>query len=115
MTHLEQVFRAEYGRVIATLIRRFGDSDLAEDAVGDAVVAAVRLRPDNGVPPNPGGWLTTTATRRAIDRIRRESDREGKELSGDPPAGSPSPTPGRASWTAGTTGTTARCRTTGCG
>lgn len=81
MTELEQVFRTEYGRVIATLIRRFGDIDLAEDAVGEAVVAAVRLWPDSGVPPNPGGWLTTTATRRAIDRIRREALREGKEVS----------------------------------
>ncbi|MGV1007698.1 MAG: RNA polymerase sigma factor [Dermatophilaceae bacterium] len=89
---LEAVFRAEHGRVVATLVRRFGDLGLAEDAAGDAVVAAVEDWRAHGIPPNPGGWLTTTATRRAIDRIRRESARPAREASSqlltedDPPA-----------------------------
>lgn len=57
---------------------RFGDLDLAEDAASDAYVAAVERWPRDGVPPSPGAWLTTTATRKAIDRLRRESLRDGK-------------------------------------
>lgn len=76
---LERVFRDEYARVISTLVRRFGDLDLAEEAAGEALLSAVRLWPEQGLPPNPGGWLTTTATRRAIDRIRRESTRDHRE------------------------------------
>ncbi|MCW2790907.1 MAG: polymerase, sigma subunit, family [Nocardioides sp.] len=75
---IERIYRAEYGRVVASLVRRFGDIDLAEDAAGEALLAAVERWPVDGVPPNPGGWLTTTATRRAIDRIRRESHRDAK-------------------------------------
>ena len=75
----ERIFRTEYARVVASLIRRFGDFDIAEDAVGEAIVMAIRRWPAEGIPPNPGGWLTTTATRRAIDRIRRESTREQRQ------------------------------------
>lgn len=64
--------------MVAGLARRFGDLDLAEDAAAEAFVAAVERWPRDGVPPNPGAWLTTTATRKAIDRLRRESHREGK-------------------------------------
>jgi RNA polymerase sigma-70 factor (ECF subfamily) len=64
--------------VVAGLVRRFGDLSLAEDAASDAYVAAVERWPLDGVPPNPGAWLTTTATRKAIDRLRRESHRDGK-------------------------------------
>ena len=75
---IEQVFRAEHGRLVASLIRRFGDIDLAEESLGDALVAALQTWPDQGMPPNPGGWLTTTAANRAIDRIRRESTRDAR-------------------------------------
>lgn len=75
---LERVFRDEYGRVVASLVRRFGDIDLAEEAASEAVLAAVERWPVDGIPPNPGGWLTTTAGNRAIDRIRRESQRDAK-------------------------------------
>lgn len=75
---VERVFREEYGRLIASLVRRFGDIDVAEDAAGEALVTALEKWPVFGVPPNPGGWLTTTATNRAIDRIRRESKRDAK-------------------------------------
>ncbi len=74
----ERVFREEYGRLIASLVRRFGDIDLAEEAAGEAFVAALQKWPDAGVPPNPGGWLTTTAANRAIDRIRRDKQRDAK-------------------------------------
>ena len=77
---VERVFRAEYGRLIASLVRRFGDIDLAEDAAGEALVAALEKWPTSGVPPNPGGWLTVTAGNRAIDRIRREKQRDAKQL-----------------------------------
>src|SRR4051794_18039767 len=75
---VERVFREEYGRLIASLVRRFGDIDLAEEAAGEALVAALERWPESGVPPNPGGWLTTTAGNRAIDRIRREKQRDAK-------------------------------------
>lgn len=75
---VERIFREEYGRLIASLVRRFGDIDIAEEAAGEALVAALEKWPDTGVPPNPGGWLTTTAGNRAIDRLRREKLREGK-------------------------------------
>jgi RNA polymerase sigma-70 factor (ECF subfamily) len=75
---VERIFREEYGRVVASLIRRFGDIDLAEDAAAEALLVAVERWPVDGVPPNPGGWLTTTAARRGIDKIRRESHRDAK-------------------------------------
>ena len=75
---VERVFREEYGRLIASLVRRFGDIDLAEEAAGEALVTALEKWPASGVPPNPGGWLTTTAGNRAIDRIRREKLRDAK-------------------------------------
>lgn len=70
--------REEWARVVAGLARRFGDLDLAEDAAAEAFAAAVELWPRDGVPANPGGWLTTTAARKAIDRRRRESHRDAK-------------------------------------
>ena len=75
---LERIFREEHGRVVASLIRRFGDIDIAEDAAAEALVAAVERWPADGVPPNPARWSTTTAARKAIDRIRRESHRDAK-------------------------------------
>src|SRR5436190_6938328 len=75
---VERVFREEYGRLIASLVRRFGDIDIAEEAAGEALVTALEKWPESGVPPNPGGWLTTTAGHRAIDRIRREKQRDAK-------------------------------------
>ncbi|WP_408897329.1 RNA polymerase sigma factor [Nocardioides sp. R1-1] len=75
---VERIFRDEYGRLIASLVRRFGDIDLAEDAAGEALVTALEKWPRDGVPPNPGAWLTTTAGNRAIDRLRREKLRDGK-------------------------------------
>jgi RNA polymerase sigma-70 factor, ECF subfamily len=73
-----RVFREESGRSVAALIRILGDIDLAEDAVQDAFAIALRRWPDEGLPPNPGGWITTTARNQAIDRLRRES--RGREL-----------------------------------
>ncbi len=66
-----RTFREEHGRVLATLIRVLGDFDLAEEAVADAYVVALERWPREGVPGNPGAWITTTARNRAIDRIRR--------------------------------------------
>ncbi|SEU44104.1 RNA polymerase sigma factor [Nonomuraea wenchangensis] len=68
----------EWARVIASLTRRFGDLDIAEEAAAEAFAAAVERWPADGVPPNPGAWLTTTANRKAIDRIRRENKRDDK-------------------------------------
>ncbi len=75
-----RIFREESGRSVATLIRIFGDIDLAEDAVQEAFALALRKWPVEGLPPNPGGWITTTARRRAIDHLRREA--RGRELVG---------------------------------
>jgi RNA polymerase sigma-70 factor, ECF subfamily len=72
---LDAVFRREAGRCTATLIRVLGDIDLAEDAVAEAFTVAAERWPLTGVPPNPGGWITTTARNRAIDRLRREARR----------------------------------------
>jgi RNA polymerase sigma-70 factor (ECF subfamily) len=72
------IFREESGRTVAALIRVFGDIDVAEDAVQEAFAVALRKWPADGLPPNPGGWITTTARNRAIDRLRRES--RGREL-----------------------------------
>jgi RNA polymerase sigma-70 factor (ECF subfamily) len=75
---IELAFRTEYGRVLATLIRQVGDFSLAEDSVQDAVTAALTTWPEAGVPRNPGAWLTTTARRKAIDRLRRRANYEQK-------------------------------------
>jgi RNA polymerase sigma-70 factor, ECF subfamily len=66
-------FREEWGRIVATLIRVTGDWDLAEECAQDAFAAALKTWPDNGVPRNPGAWLTTTARHRAMDRLRRSA------------------------------------------
>jgi RNA polymerase sigma-70 factor, ECF subfamily len=73
-----RIFREESGRSVATLIRVFGDIDIAEDAVQDAFAVALGKWPGDSVPPNPGGWITTTARNQAIDRLRREA--RGREL-----------------------------------
>lgn len=75
---IDRIYREEYGRVVASLARRFGDLDIAEDAAAEALLTAIERWPDDGIPPNPGGWLTTTAGNRAIDRLRRESLRDTK-------------------------------------
>ncbi|SCL33816.1 RNA polymerase, sigma subunit, ECF family [Micromonospora rhizosphaerae] len=75
LTDVEQVFRAEYGRAVAVLVRVLGDIDLAEEAVQDAFAAAVDHWPTDGLPPSPAGWIITTARNRAIDRLRREASR----------------------------------------
>jgi RNA polymerase sigma-70 factor (ECF subfamily) len=77
---LAEVYRREVGRCTATLIRVLGDIDLAEDAVAEAFAIAAAQWPTKGMPPNPGGWITTTARNRAIDRLRRESTREDRHL-----------------------------------
>ncbi|MFI6536455.1 RNA polymerase sigma factor [Nonomuraea sp. NPDC050547] len=68
-----QIFRQEYGRSLAALIGWFGDIDVAEDAVQEAYALALNRWPAEGLPPNPGGWITTTARHRAIDRLRRRT------------------------------------------
>jgi RNA polymerase sigma-70 factor (ECF subfamily) len=73
------VFRAEYGRCVAALVRFLGDIDVAEEAVQEAFTVALTAWPRQGEPPNPGGWIVITARRRAIDRLRRESRRATKE------------------------------------
>lgn len=77
---LAAIYRREVGRCTATVIRVLGDIDLAEDAVAEAFVIASEKWPVEGVPPNPGGWITTTARNRAIDRLRRESTRDQRHL-----------------------------------
>lgn len=75
---LAEIHRAEWGRIVAGLARRFGDLDLAEEVAADAFAVAVERWAADGVPPNPGAWITTTAHRRAIDRLRREARRDDK-------------------------------------
>jgi len=75
---IARVHRAEWARVVATLARRCGDLDIAEEMAAEAFATAVERWPVEGVPPNPGGWLTTTAHRKAVDRLRREAKREEK-------------------------------------
>ena len=75
---LAAIWRREAGRCTATLIRVLGDVDLAEDSVAEAFAIATERWPHTGVPPNPGGWITTTARNRALDRLRRESTREDR-------------------------------------
>jgi RNA polymerase sigma-70 factor (ECF subfamily) len=76
---ITRVHHEEWARVVASLARRFGDLDIAEEAAAEAFATAVERWPADGVPPNPGGWLTTTANRKAIDRIRRENKRDDKQ------------------------------------
>ena len=78
-SEIERVFRAEYGRAVAVLIRVFGDIDVAEDAVQDAFAAAAQRWPADGLPSSPAGWIITTARHRAIDRLRREATREDRQ------------------------------------
>jgi RNA polymerase sigma-70 factor (ECF subfamily) len=66
-----RVFREEYGRAVAVLVRLLGDIDLAEEMVQEAFEAAVRRWPETGLPPSPAGWIVTTARNRATDRHRR--------------------------------------------
>jgi RNA polymerase sigma-70 factor (ECF subfamily) len=79
-TLVGRIFREEAGRSVATLIRIFGKIDLAEDAVQEAFALALQKWPIEGLPPNPGGWITTTARNRSIDHLRRES--RGRKLLG---------------------------------
>jgi RNA polymerase sigma-70 factor, ECF subfamily len=72
VTTLEQVFRDQWGRVLAALIGFLGDFDLAEEATQEAFAVAAERWPQDGVPANPGAWLVTTARNRAINRIRRD-------------------------------------------
>lgn len=76
---IEDVFRAEFGSAVATLVRLYGDIDVAEEAVQDAFIVAMDKWATDGIPPNPGGWIVTTAKRKALDRLRRESSRGTRE------------------------------------
>src|SRR5829696_10454307 len=83
---LDQVFRREAGRVLATLIRQLGDFDLAEDALQDAIARALERWPTNGMPANPAAWLTTVARRRSVDLVRRRrAHGQLPELAADAP------------------------------
>src|SRR5437588_11330519 len=75
---VERVFREEYGRAVAVLVRIVGDIDLAEEAVQDAFTAAVQRWPSSGLPPSPAGWIITTARNRAINRLRRDATRQDR-------------------------------------
>jgi RNA polymerase sigma-70 factor (ECF subfamily) len=79
VSEVERAFRAESGRAVASLIRVFGDVDLAEEAVQEAFEVALRRWPESGVPPSPAGWIITTARNRATDWIRREGTREQRQ------------------------------------
>ena len=76
---IEKVFKEESGRAVATLVRRFGDIDIAEEAVQEAFIEAVKRWPTDGLPPSPAGWIITTARNRAIDNLRRESKRDDRQ------------------------------------
>jgi RNA polymerase sigma-70 factor (ECF subfamily) len=80
MTNLDGVFRREWGPAVAALARWSGDLTVAEDAVQEAFAEALRAWPRDGVPDNAGGWIVAVARNRALDRLRRESVRPGKEL-----------------------------------
>ena len=79
LSEVERVFRTDSGRAVATLVRFFGDIDLAEEAVQDAFAIAVQRWPEDGIPPNPAAWIITTARRRGIDQVRRESTRHDRQ------------------------------------
>ncbi|MCP3420306.1 RNA polymerase sigma factor [Nocardioides pinisoli] len=93
---LARVHRDEWARVVATVARRFGDLDVAEDATAEAFATAVERWRADGPPPNPGAWLTTTAGNKALDRVRRESRRDAKQrqahMLSEQIAGPPEPT-----------------------
>src|SRR4029453_19386753 len=74
-SEVERVFRKEYGRAVAVLVRQFGDIDVAEEAVQDAFTIALQRWPSAGTPSSPVAWIITTARNRAIDRFRRETSR----------------------------------------
>jgi RNA polymerase sigma-70 factor (ECF subfamily) len=76
---IERVFREESGRAVASLVRVFGDIDVAEDAVQAAFEIALKRWPESGIPPSPAGWIITTARNRAIDHVRRENTRGDRE------------------------------------
>jgi RNA polymerase sigma-70 factor, ECF subfamily len=78
-SEIERVFRAEYGRAVAVLVRVFGDIDIAEESVQDAFTVAAARWPSAGLPPSPAGWIITTARNRAIDRLRREASRDDRQ------------------------------------
>ena len=90
---LARTFRESSGRAVATLVRVFGDIDLAEDAVQEAFAVAAERWASDGVPPNPGGWIVTTARNKALDRLRRESTRSGREAAAVSLIGEPEPEP----------------------
>ena len=90
---ITRAHRDEWARVVAALARRFGDLDVAEEAAAEAFATAVERWPADGVPPNPGAWLTTTANRKAIDRIRRENKRDDKQKEGQLVYGTDAPEP----------------------
>src|SRR6185295_16797501 len=75
---IEGVFRAESGRAVASLVRFFGDIDIAEEAVQDAFEVALQRWPEHGLPPSPAGWIITTAKNRGIDKLRREATRDDR-------------------------------------
>ncbi|MDQ1373549.1 MAG: polymerase sigma-70 factor, subfamily [Actinomycetota bacterium] len=77
-SEIEEVFRHESGRAVASLARVFGDIDLAEEAVQEAFVVALQRWPEAGLPPSPAGWIITTARNRALDRLRREAKRDDR-------------------------------------
>ena len=76
---IERIFREQYGRAVAVLVRHFGDVDIAEESVQDAFAVALQRWPHAGVPPSPAGWIITTARNRAIDRLRREASRDDRQ------------------------------------
>ncbi len=89
---IDLVFRRQYGRAVAVLVRVFGDIGIAEDAVQDAFVVATERWPATGLPPSPAGWIITTARNRAVDRLRSESRRQDRHaqaallrIDGEPP------------------------------
>ena len=77
---IERIFREQYGRAVAVLVRYFGDIDLAEEAVQDAFTVAIQRWPTEGVPASPAGWIITTARNRALNRLRREASRADRHV-----------------------------------
>ena len=97
MSELGELIRVEGGRALATLTRVFGDLQLAEDSLQDAIVIALERWPETGVPVSPAAWLTVTARNKALDRLRREGRRNEKEGAAmrdlSPPADDPDDSP----------------------